>query len=156
MRILIAYYSRTGKTKTVAENLAATIEADVEEIRTPDRRQGLLGFLRCGFEACRGKEVRIIPINKEPSSYDLVIVGTPIWAGRMSSPVRSFLSQYGHSIKNVAYIITRADPKNQYLGVCAEMDKISGKHHIAALSLWDRDKAAGEAVTAFAARFKQV
>ena len=51
MRVLVVYYSRTGNTRFVAEAVAQSLEADIEEIKDGKNRMGIFGFLRCGYEA---------------------------------------------------------------------------------------------------------
>ncbi|MCC7574280.1 SET domain-containing protein-lysine N-methyltransferase [Candidatus Woesearchaeota archaeon] len=88
-KVLIAYYSRTGNTKKVAEYLAENMGFDVDEITT-DKRDGIIGYLKRGYESASNKKSRI-SFNKNPESYDLVIIGTPIWAYNISSPIRTYL-----------------------------------------------------------------
>ncbi len=61
-----------------------------------------------------GKDAAIADMNIDFGAYDLVVVCTPVWAGKMSSPARSFLKKYGSSIRAVAYLITRGDRNKQY------------------------------------------
>lgn len=132
---LVVYYSRTGKTKTAAEKLAATLKADLVNIKNRHHYDGIIGFIRCGFEAAMGKDAAIADMNIDFGAYDLVVVCTPVWAGKMSSPARSFLKKYGSSIRAVAYLITRGDRNKQYLEICNDMNALVGKKHIAAVSL---------------------
>ena len=53
--------------------------------------------------------------------YDLVIIGTPVWAGRCSAPVRSFLIQHGEELRKTAYVITRSSDV-RYEEVFDQMD----------------------------------
>ena len=68
------------------------------------------------------------------SEYDLVIIGTPVWAGRCSSPVRSFLLQFGEELKEAAYVITRGSDV-RYEEVFDQMDLYVPAGHSAAVSL---------------------
>ena len=45
MKVLVVYYSRTGNTKFVAEAIAQSLEADIEEIKDGKNRMGVFGFL---------------------------------------------------------------------------------------------------------------
>ena len=53
--------------------------------------------------------------------YRLVILGTPVWAGRCSAPMRSFLREFGEELREVAYVITRSSD-NHYDQVFDQMD----------------------------------
>ena len=77
-RILVAYYTRSGHTKKLAESIATSLGADREQITDRVDRSGLLGYLRSGFEGSFERLVEIDPGVHDPKTYDLVIVGTPI------------------------------------------------------------------------------
>jgi len=104
--VLVIYYSRTGNTKLVAERIAEKLNADLEGIKDKRERRGVFGFLRSGYEVIVGKPSEIQPSQKNVEEYRLVIVGSPVWVGRLSSPVRAYLSIYGGKIKNVAFFTT--------------------------------------------------
>ena len=88
MKILCVYYSRTGNTEKLMEEIAG--ELGCEKVRLSDGvdRSGLLGWLRSGMQAM----ARHVPQVDKPETelplgeYDLVIIGTPVWAGRCSAP----------------------------------------------------------------------
>ncbi|MGC8962312.1 MAG: flavodoxin family protein, partial [Candidatus Bathyarchaeia archaeon] len=86
--------------------IAGSLNADIEEIKDSEERSGILGFLRSGYEALFKKLPLIEPVNKSPDEYDLVIAGSPVWAGNLSSPVRTFMSLYGGKIRKVAFFTT--------------------------------------------------
>ena len=53
MRKLVAYYSRTGNTKFVAEKIAEQLDADLCEVADKKNWKGKLTFLTGGFAAMR-------------------------------------------------------------------------------------------------------
>jgi flavodoxin len=133
MKTLIVYYSRSGTTKRVAEELAERLGCDIDGITEPHGRGGLLGYLRSGYEAKGGKRPSINPPGRDPSQYDLVVVGTPVWGGNVSSPVRSYLSQHGEGIRSVAFFCTMggSDPGRTF----PEMEACSGRKPVETLAL---------------------
>jgi len=106
MKTLVAYYSRTGRTRKVAETLARLLSADVEEISDVSNRSGLIGYLKAGRDASLNQLTKLKPLIKDPSSYDLVVVGTPIWAWNVSPPVRTYLTENKDKIRKVAFYCT--------------------------------------------------
>lgn len=94
MKILIVYFSRTGTTKKIAEALKTKLNADIEEINDPTDRKGVFGYLKSGKEATQKIMPEIGEIKSDLKSYDLVVVGTPVWAWNISSPMRSFAVKY--------------------------------------------------------------
>lgn len=111
MKSLVVYYTRTGNARFVAETIAAEIGADVEEIVDLKKRSGALGFLSGGSDARRGKKTEIAPTKKSPTDYDLIIVGTPVWAGRPVPAILTYLKKNDLSGKKVAIFFTQGGKK---------------------------------------------
>jgi menaquinone-dependent protoporphyrinogen IX oxidase len=105
-RILVVYFSRTGTTRSVAAALSKILACDLEEIFESKSRLGFLGYWRSIFEARGQQGSQILPIRKNPSDYDLAIIGTPVWAWSLSSPVRAYLTQNASRLKDVAFFCT--------------------------------------------------
>ncbi len=105
-RILVIYYSRTGHTKRIAEEIAKAAGGDLEAITDPSDRSGILGYLRSAYQAFRQRSVEIGPAAHDPSSYDLVVIGTPIWNMSVSPPVRSYLQREKDRLPTVAFFCT--------------------------------------------------
>ncbi|MBN1274674.1 flavodoxin [Candidatus Woesearchaeota archaeon] len=103
MKALVAYYSRTGNTQKVGRAIAKRLGADADDIidRTP--RKGLIGWLRGGRDALR-KRLTIITTKKRPEDYDLVIIGTPVWAATLAPAARTYLAE--HRLRKVAFFCT--------------------------------------------------
>lgn len=101
---LLVYYSRTNTTKKVFEYLTKKCKCDIEVIKDVKTRDGLVGYIRSGKEAMRKTHPKILPITHDPSKYDIIVVGTPNWAGTMSSPMRSYLKENGKKMKKVAFV----------------------------------------------------
>lgn len=134
--ILCIYYSRTGNTRKAVQEIAKALDAEVVELRDGVERGGLGGWLRCGRDAMR-KTTRPLSgfeTEKPLDSYRLVILGTPVWAGRCSSVVRGFLKSHGGQLRETAYVVTRSS-EGKYQEVYDQMDKYVPAGHKAAVSL---------------------
>lgn len=107
MRTLVVYYSRTGTTKKVAEFISSKLNCDLEEIVDLKNRKGVFGVLKSGMEATMDKTTSILGSKYDPSSYDLVIIGTPIWNSRISSPMKTYLKQNKDRIKRIGFFCTQ-------------------------------------------------
>ena len=110
MKSLVTYYSRTGTTKAVGEAIARKLGADCEEIIDLKKRTGLrpIRFLIAGREAM-GRKLTNIKFDRSPDDYDLIIVGTPIWAGNITPAVRTYLGSQRLEGKRVAFFCTDGD-----------------------------------------------
>jgi len=139
MKPLVVFYSRTGTTKKVAESLKKFLKCDSEEILDVKSRKGLIGYLISGKEASMKKLARIKETKKNPSSYDIVLIGTPVWAWNVSSPVRTYISK--NKFKKVAFFCTMggSGDKNAF----SEMKKLCGKKPVSVLALKTKEVAMG-------------
>jgi flavodoxin len=106
-RTLVVYFSRTGYTQRVAEFIADAAGADCERIRERSARAGVLGYLRSAREALRKSVVEIEPASANPRDYALVVLGTPVWAGNMSSPIRTYIAEHKLDFARVALFCTQ-------------------------------------------------
>lgn len=93
MTSLVVYYSLTGNTKKVAESIAAELDAELEAVELADP-----GAVKDG-KPC-GKLVMgpffgilpdVKPTEKDLHSYGHVILGAPVWATQLASPMKAFL-----------------------------------------------------------------
>lgn len=137
MKMLIVYYSRSGKTRKIAELMGEKFKAEVEQIIDNKNRKGLLGFLVSGNEAYLQKNITIQKLTRDPSQYDVIVIGTPIWAGHMSTPVKSFCQEYREKIPKYAFFTTSlgSNPGNIFLAA----ERITGQKPIAVMNFTNRD-----------------
>jgi flavodoxin len=107
-KVLIAFYSRTGITKKAALKINELYGFDLEEIVDKKARGGALNYILSGKDALQEKEADIKSIEKDVSTYDLVIICTPVWASNMAPAVRTYINKVKANIKNVAFVCTQA------------------------------------------------
>jgi len=112
MKTLVVYYSRTGTTRKVAEAIAGILRCDIEEVVDTKKRSGILGWLRSGRDAGSKKLTTIEKIKMHPNLYDVVIIGTPVWNNKMSTPIRTYISEYREHFKEVAFFCTQDGSEN--------------------------------------------
>lgn len=103
---LIAYYSMSGNTRNLANEIRNAMQAELEEINEPRPRHGLGGVVRAMFDAVARRMPPILPASHNPSDYDLLVIGGPVWAGRMAAPVRTYAKRYGARAPHVAFFCT--------------------------------------------------
>jgi len=103
-KILIVYYSLTGNTQFIAETLRDTIEADILELKPIKELNASSGtrFMWGGYQSKMKKKPKLEDFDTNPLEYDLIILGTPVWAWDISPPMRSFLSKFDLAGKKVA------------------------------------------------------
>lgn len=96
MKKAVVFYSLSGNTQAAAKEIAEGIGADLIELKlvkpfpTEKSKQLALG----GMQAMFGMKPAIQELSKKIKKYDVLILGTPIWAGTIAAPVHSFLNKY--------------------------------------------------------------
>jgi len=140
-KTLIVFYSRSGTTRRVAQALAEALQCCLEEITEPKPRTGFLGYLRSLLEARRKRPATIAPQKHDVSSYDLVVVGTPVWAWSVSSPVRTYLMATASQLPDAAFFCTLGGAGSE--STFAQMTAIVGKQPRAVCAITARDVLSG-------------
>ena len=139
--ILVVYYSRTGNTRRLAQAIASALHCDIEEIGEARERSGFVEFIKSFFEAIRGHHAPIEAVRHDPAAYNLLVVGTPVWAGSVSTPIRSYLAIHKNSFPDVAFFCTLEHAGSD--GAFAEMQNLVGKVPRARCAVKANDVAAG-------------
>jgi len=80
MQTLVIFYSFSGRTKAIAESLAAEESADIVEIKEIRRTVKLKAYTRGIVASIRGKSWPIQQIEADYPAYDRLILLGPIWA----------------------------------------------------------------------------
>ena len=133
-KTLVVFHSVSGNTKKVAEAITEALSADVEQIQEVKPRpvdikaRGLGNFLNMGrvvFAAMSGRAVPIKDVRHDPADYDLVVIGTPVYAGAAAGPVWSYIKRHRSEFKDVAFFCTGEDPHNEKVFV--KMEETAGK-----------------------------
>jgi len=133
---LVVSYSLTGNTRQIAEAIASARDADLEAIEDSFERDTGPGRFRSAAEGLLGLRSSITPPKRYVSEYDLVVVGTPIWAARLSSPVRSYLNQQRGSLRRVAFFCTMGGIGGKW--AFYDMAKICGQRPMARLIIREK------------------
>ena len=103
MKPLVVYYSLTGNTEFIAQNIAAETGADIMELKPFAQRVGSMLFpLKCFLQVLLRQKPRIRSFERNPNSYDFIFIGTPVWAGSFAPAVRSMLQKIDVREKKVA------------------------------------------------------
>jgi len=98
LRVLIAYYSKTGNTETISnavkQALESNCEVDVLKIEMVKEYSDTLPHLnpRILFDTVLNRKPRIRSLQ-DMNPYDVICVGTPNWYGRIAPPVNTFIEE---------------------------------------------------------------
>lgn len=111
-KILVAYFSATGNTRTLAENTAKALNADLYEIRpeVPYSKEDL----NYNDESTRATveqkndsaRPKLADKNAPIANYDTIVLAYPIWWGQAPRIVDTFVESYDFTGKKLTAICT--------------------------------------------------
>ncbi len=135
MKSLTIFYSRTGTTKIISEEIKNKLgrDAKIEEIIDTVDRSGIKGFLMSGRDAMKRNLTVLKKGEFNSDDFDLVIIGTPIWGWNISVPVRTYITENKEKFRKVAFFCTMGGSGDQKAFL--EMEKIIGKKPVSTLAL---------------------
>lgn len=104
MKDLIIYYSLTGNCKFIAEKIADKIEADVLELKPKKeiKKDGFMKYLWGGRQIFMKESPELEPFNTNFNDYNLIIIGTPVWAWTFAPALQSFFDHVNLKNKKIA------------------------------------------------------
>ena len=106
MSKLFIYYSLSGNGDAVAENLEEK-GFDVRKVGSAKQppKKFFFQILQCGFNAGRKYCEPLKGYDADVSAYDTVVIGSPVWNGRLSCPINTVLKETDLKGKIVAFIL---------------------------------------------------
>ncbi|MBD8892679.1 flavodoxin family protein [Roseibium litorale] len=136
-KCLIVFYSRTGHTYGVARAIATGLEGDLEQL--VERRWR--GYLAAGLGAVLRHKVQLKPVISDPETYDLVILGTPVWVGCLPPAMRSYIAANADKFHEIAFFCTEGGwgARNMF----RQMERQCGKSPLATLEITETDLKSG-------------
>ena len=95
MNAIVVYYSLEGNTAYAAEKIAAALGADTLRLQPkkayPD--SGFRKFFWGGKSAVMAETPVLRPYEFDAAAYDRILFGFPVWAGNVTPPIRTFVSE---------------------------------------------------------------
>ena len=105
MRTLILYFSQTHHTMKLCRNLQKNTALDMEKLR--ERGGSILSAYTVGLiRALRGKGSSLMPISRDVSGSQRIILAGPVWAGHPAPALIGFLQEYELTGKEICCLLT--------------------------------------------------
>ena len=102
MKTLIVYYSLEGNTEYAAGEMASTLGADMLRIE-PVKAYPTSCFRKFfwgGKSAVMAEKPELQPYTFQPTKYDRIIFGFPVWAGNVTPPLHTFVMENQEALKD--------------------------------------------------------
>jgi flavodoxin len=107
-KILVAYFSHSGNTREIANQIHKSAGGDIFEIQSvkpyPHDYDAVVQQARQELDS--GYKPTLKTKMENIKSYDLVFIGYPNWCSTVPAPVRTFLSEYDFSGKTLVPFCT--------------------------------------------------
>lgn len=101
---LIVYFSESGNTKKIAEDIRKELGADIVRIEPvkayPSNYDDLTAHAKKEQQAAARPAIKPIPVN--PNDYGVIFLGYPNWWSSMPMPVYTFIEQNKLDGKTIA------------------------------------------------------
>lgn len=107
-KMLVLYYSETGTTKTVAQEIQKQLGADIEAIEAVEPYSGNFQetIQRGQREMQSGQMPAIKPLKSEIANYDVIFLGYPIWFGTYANPIITLVKEQDFAGKTIVPFCT--------------------------------------------------
>jgi flavodoxin len=108
MKTLILYYSFEGNTKFIADAISETLNAPILRIH-PTKDLTSTGFSKYvwgGGQVVMGIKPKLEPMEIDLNDFDVIFLGTPIWAGTYAPPIKTLLEDGVIKNKRVFFFYT--------------------------------------------------
>ena len=100
------YFSVSGNGDLIAEYLKDKGYQPVKvEMVKLIKKVGFFTILKYGFRAGSNKKEKIKELNLDLKEDDEVIIGSPIWNDRLSTPINAVLNQFSFNKENTRFIL---------------------------------------------------
>lgn len=105
MKTIVVYFSLEGSSEYVTDKIAEFTKADTLRLEpVKDYPRGNFSkFFWGGKSVVFGEKPKLASYNFDAAKYDMIIIGTPVWAGSFTPPIKTFLSENDLSNKKVAF-----------------------------------------------------
>lgn len=107
-KALVLYYSQTGTTQTLAEELQKQLGADIERIEAVVPYDGdfQATIQRSGEEMKSGEVPELKPLQVNLADYDVIFIGYPIWFGTYAMPIATLVKENDFAGKTIVPFCT--------------------------------------------------
>ena len=104
MKGILVYFSLNGHTRYVAKEIAQRLGLETLELETvKDYPKGKFAqFFFCGRQTLLGQTPNLKDYDFKGANYDLVVLGTPVWASSYAAPLETFFKENHLNTKQVA------------------------------------------------------
>ena len=104
MKRIFIYFSLTGNGDLISEHLKD--EYDIRKIEMKKRfpKSFFFRIMKGGFLASINAKTKLKEFDNDIKDYENIVIGSPIWNARLSSPINTLLSKLDLNGKKVTFV----------------------------------------------------
>jgi flavodoxin len=146
MSVCIVYHSETGNTKKVAEYVAKATSATLIPVRDCAGYNKITMYLLGIARARAGDKATIEPPMIDVSAFDLVVVGSPVWAWKPTPAANAAIAALAgcEGKKGIVFITSGGGPRDALEIMKKALEgrkvKVEGAFHYSMKELGDEKK----------------
>lgn len=106
MTDLVIYYSRTNKTKEVAQYIAEAKNAKLLEVKDKKNREGALQYVVSALSMIFNRSTTVTYDKVNLNDYDTIYIGSPVWTSGPTPAIIEFIDENDFTNKNVITFAT--------------------------------------------------
>lgn len=123
MKHVVIYYSQTGNNKQLARDLQKRLDCDCVEVREKRRRTRLTTLL----DILLDRKPLVSWPGCDFTAYSKAVLVAPIWAGRIATPLASFIAREKDNLPDFAFISLCAGLRGQPCQIAHELMHLTGR-----------------------------
>lgn len=139
MKTLVVYYSQTGRTEVLAQQISRVVDGDLFKlVPTETFPSDMFATADMAKDQYTHHQLPVLQTMPNLSSYDRILVGSPVWSGRLATPVAAFFESAAIEDQTVAVFCTsvgqtdgfKADVKRAVQGGQLKPSLITGTNSV--------------------------
>ena len=115
MKSIVIYYSFEGNTKLIANTVCDQLGTDLLRLQLASelKTKSFIKYFWGGKEVFVKKTPKLLPYHFDADDYDLIFIGTPVWAWHFAPALRNFLSKTEIKNKKIALFCCHGGSKGK-------------------------------------------
>lgn len=114
----VIYHSHSGVTRSLAQKIKNACGADLIEVMPKKSYNALSVYAVGGYRAMKDAQDPIEQKKIDVAGYDLIILGTPVWAGKPTPAVNAAITTLkGYESKKAIVVVTCKSQPGQTAGI---------------------------------------
>lgn len=135
MKTLITYFSFSGNNEMLAKEVQKRMSCDMLQILETKKRKGFTILMDILFN----RTPDIQHYDKNVKGYDHVVCVGPIWAGKIATPLKSFLRIEKNNIRRYSFISACSGSPGQREKIEKELTRTTQQQPAIVTELWIND-----------------